>query len=58
VHGGYAEYTVSVADHTYLLPGGLDDAQAATARPMPDQRTGRQHPQERLRQLLVAVRRP
>lgn len=29
VHGGYAEYTVSVADHTYLLPGGLDDAQAA-----------------------------
>lgn len=29
VHGGYAEYVLSVADHTYLLPDGLDDAEAA-----------------------------
>jgi propanol-preferring alcohol dehydrogenase len=29
VDGGYAQYMLSVADHTYHLPGGLDDAEAA-----------------------------
>lgn len=29
VHGGYAEYMLSVAEHTYPLPDGLDDAEAA-----------------------------
>jgi propanol-preferring alcohol dehydrogenase len=29
VHGGYAEFMLAVADHTYLLPDGLDDAEAA-----------------------------
>jgi propanol-preferring alcohol dehydrogenase len=29
VHGGYAEYVVSVAAHTYAVPDGLSDAEAA-----------------------------
>lgn len=29
VHGGYAEYTVSTAAHTYRLPDNLSDAEAA-----------------------------
>jgi propanol-preferring alcohol dehydrogenase len=29
VHGGYAEYMLSVADHTYAVPDGLSDAEAA-----------------------------
>jgi alcohol dehydrogenase, propanol-preferring len=29
VHGGYAEYMLSVADHTYAVPDTLSDAEAA-----------------------------
>jgi propanol-preferring alcohol dehydrogenase len=29
VHGGYAEYMLSIADHTYAVPDNLSDAEAA-----------------------------